>query len=367
MKHQKLYFIWVAGLIIMVSSCTAEPVTDRNTIVSIGGEKFYINDELTYKDRVWKGYPIEGLLLNSRIVNGTFDDLNSETRDLWAYPDTKEWDPDRNNREFIDHMEEWHSHGLLAFTLNPQGGSPIGYGNREWLNAGYMPDGSLRSDYMARLEKILDRADELGMVVILGLFYFGQDEVLQDEAAVINAVDNMMDWLFERDYRNVIIEVNNECDVKKYDHEILKMSRVHELITRIRNKKQNGYRFLTGTSWGGGTVPIPSVIKASDFILLHGNGVTDPNRITEMVETTRIVDGYRPMPILFTEDDHYDFDKPFNNFIAAIQSYAGWGYWDWRHPGEGFEDGFTLPPIDYGINSERKKSYFRLLKEITGY
>ena len=28
--------------------------------------------------------------------------------------------------------------------------------------------------------------------------------------------------------------------------------------------------------------------------------------------------GYRPMPILFNEDDHFDFDKPANNFIAAV-------------------------------------------------
>jgi hypothetical protein len=109
------------------------------------------------------------------------------------------------------------------------------------------------------------------------------------------------------------------------------------------------------------------VIKASDFILLHGNDVTDPDRITEIVETTRIIDGYRPMPILFTEDDHYNFDQPSNNFTKAVESYTSWGYWDWRHPGEGFEDGFTIPPVDYSISSERKKAYFKLLKEITGY
>jgi hypothetical protein len=37
---------------------------------------------------------------------------------------------------------------------------------------------------MDRLEIIIDRADELGMVVMLGYFYFGQDENLEDEEAV---------------------------------------------------------------------------------------------------------------------------------------------------------------------------------------
>ena len=44
---------------------------------------------------------------------------------------------------------------------------------------------SLRRDCLDRLEAILDRADELGMVAIVGYFYFGQDERLRDEAAVI--------------------------------------------------------------------------------------------------------------------------------------------------------------------------------------
>jgi hypothetical protein len=33
----------------------------------------------------------------------------------------------------------------------------------------------------------------------------------------------------------------------------------------------------------------------------------------------------------FNEDDHFDFDKPVNNMLAAIGWYASWGYFD---PGE---------------------------------
>ena len=54
-----------------------------------------------------------------------------------------------------------------------------------------------------------------------------------------------------------------------------------------------------------GTIPKPNVVKASDFLLLHGNGVSNPDKIAEMVRKTREVEGYRPMPILFNEDDHY--------------------------------------------------------------
>ena len=34
-----------------------------------------------------------------------------------------------------------------------------------------------------------------------------------------------------------------------------------------------GRRLLTGTSYGGGTVPGENVVRAADFLLLHGNGV----------------------------------------------------------------------------------------------
>ena len=78
-------------------------------------------------------------------------------------------------------------------------------------NSALQADGSLRADYMNRLQRVLDKADELGMVVILGLFYFGQDERLKDEEAVQRGVDNALDWLFDQGYRNVLIEVNNEA------------------------------------------------------------------------------------------------------------------------------------------------------------
>lgn len=342
------------------------PQTNRKTIVEIRGDKFFINGKITYEKRIWKGLKIEGLLLNSRMVQGVFDDLNPETAGKWVYQDSKKWDPDRNTDEFIRNMKKWRKYGLLSFTINMQGGSPQGYSQAQpWYNSGYTEDGSLRPEYLRRLEKILDRADNLGMVPILGLFYFGQDERLKDEQAVISAVNNMVNWLFEKKYRNILIEINNECNVK-YDHDILKPARVHELIDLVRSKEINGYRFYAGTSYGGGTVPKPNVVKSSDFLLIHGNGVTDPSKILAMVTETRKVEGYTPKPILFNEDDHFDFDKEENNFVSALKGYASWGYFDFRMNGESFENGYQSVPVDWGINSARKKQFFNLLKEITG-
>lgn len=338
----------------------------RKTEVSIKGDAFLINRQPTYKGRNWNGHKVEGLLMNSRMVQGIFDDLNPETAKLWAYPDTKKWDSDRNTREFIAAMPEWRKHGLLAFTINLQGGSPQGYSkDQPWHNSAIAEDGSLRKDYLARLERVLDRADELGMVAIVGVFYFGQDQRLKDEAAVTKALDNVIDWLSERGYTNVLVEINNECNVR-YDHDVLKPQRVHELIERVKKRTKDGRRFLVSTSYGGGTIPGANVVKAADFLLLHGNGQGKPEQITAMIDKTRKVEGYRPTPILFNEDDHFDFDKPANNFTAAVAGYASWGYFDYRMKGEGFDDGYQSVPVNWGISSARKKAFFAKLREITG-
>jgi hypothetical protein len=359
----KLKFPILLGLLLPLAVSAADRA---RTIVSIEGEKFLLNGKPTYAGRMWDGVSIEGRLMNSRMVQGTFDDLNPETRSRWTFPDGKPWDPDRNTREFIAAMPEWRRHGLLAFTLNFQGGSPEGYSrNQPWINNAFEADGTLRADYKARMARILDRADQLGMVVILGIFYFGQDERLTDEAAVIRAVDQTVDWLFTRGDRHVIIEINNESNVR-YDHAILKPDRVHELIARVRDRKKDGRRFLVGTSYGGGRVPDDSVAKVSDFILIHGNGVKDPARITAMVKQTRALPSWRPMPIVFNEDDHFDFDKPQNNFVAAVRAGASWGYFDYRMKDEGFAEGYQSVPVDWGINSARKKGFFAKLREITG-
>lgn len=343
-------------------ACCAE------TVVSIVGEDFHINRKPTYEGRTWKGHRIEGLLMNSRMVQGIFDDLNPDTAPMWAYPDTGKWDAERNVTEFIAAMPEWHTHGLLAFTLCLQGGSPQGYSKKQpWHNSAFEADGSLRPAYMARTERILRKADELGMVVILGYFYFGQDERLKDEDAVKRGTDNATAWVLEKGFRNVLVEVNNECNVK-YNHAILRPERVHELIERVKSHTKDGRRLLAGTSYGGGTVPRENVVRVSDFLLLHGNGVGDPSRIAEMVWDTRKVESYKPMPILFNEDDHFDFDQPMNNFTAAVSEHASWGYFDFRKPGEEkkFEEGYQSVPVDWSIRSDRKRGFFKLLKEMAG-
>jgi hypothetical protein len=49
---------------------------------------------------------------------------------------------------------------------------------------------------------------------------------------------------------------------------------------------------------------------------------------------------------------------------TALSEYVSWGYFD---PGKNdYVDGYQCPPVNWGINTARKRQFFRKLKEITG-
>ncbi len=343
------------------------------TVLGIDGTRFTINGTPTYAGRTFRGWPVEGLLMNVRAVQATFDDLNLATRGQWAYPDTGLWDAERNLTEFLGVLPEWRAAGLLAFTVNLQGGSPEGYSRSQpWENSAFAPDGSLRADYLDRLRRVLDRADELGMVVIVGLFYQGQDERLTDEGAVLLAVDEACSWLLDGGWRNVIVEIANECDVPNYEHPIIGHDRGHELIERAQAHTRDGRRLFVSTSYRGGTIPTDRVLRVADVALIHGNGVTDPAVMRWMVERTRVRLRDRAIPIVVNEDDHFAFGAEDNNMLAAVSQYASWGLFD---AGEGsggggarsnFQDGYQLVPVNWTTNTATKQGFFRLLREVTG-
>ena len=335
---------------------------ERATNVSIDGENFRINDRLTYEGRSWDGHSIEGLLFNARLVHACFDDDNPDTVTNWAYPDTGQWDAERNVGEFLAAMPTWYDHGMRAIATNLQCGSPEGYSSEQpWIVSAYNADGTLKPGWLDRLRRVLDRADDLGMAVILGLFYFGQDGGLDDEDAVIRAADNAVEWLLEHEYTNVVIEIANECDIN-YDHAILDQDRIAELIQRVKDHSRDGHGYAVGTSFSGGVVPPDDVVDVSDLVLLHGNGVEDPDRIREMVAEVRDLPSYEPMPIVFNEDDHFCFGSDCN-MAAAIESGASWGYFD---PGENdYWHGYQSPPVRWDPNTARKRAFFGYLDGVT--
>ena len=343
----------------------------RATSVAIAGNAFHINGKPTYPGRSFRGSKVEGQLFTSRMVNCIINDQNPETRGMWAWRDGP-WDPERNTSEFIAALPLYRSRGLTSIAFNVQGGSPMGYGwNQPWHTSGYTPDGRLLPDYRLRLLRVLDAADANGMVAVLGFFYVSATPALADEAAFIRAADEITDLVCDGGYTNVLIEVANEADISRWTAETIKPARSHELVARVQTRskgrvKTPAGRLLVSTSFAT-AAPIPErLLQTADYVLYHGNGLPTPQAVHARAKQIRSTTGYRGQPLLINEDDHFDFDKPENNMLAAVEEYSGWGYFDYRQIRERFEDGYQSLPVDWGINSVRKKAFFSLLAEVTG-
>ena len=326
------------------------------TIVGISGENFLINGRLTYADIPGCLPAMHGLLFNVRAVNATFDDLEYGTGGLPAGmlddPGDRSgnnnagygpWDPDANTNRFIAALPSWRAHGVLAVTLNFQGGcscSRHGENGVTWAGDNQTPNTNpfgpngvpIDPNYLDRLKRTIDALDDNGMVCILGLFYFGQDQRISnanDSAALKAAVDAVVDWVLANDWRNVIIEVNNETTVGGYQHAILSPDRVHELFQRVKTRgvRGDGTRLYVSASSTGSNIPPDSWMQEADFFLPHGNGL-NASQITSVVNTHRNHSAWQanPRPICFNEDS-----TSVDNLNAAAAAHASWGLYDDRH------------------------------------
>jgi hypothetical protein len=344
------YLALFAGLLLgLFALAGAGSASSFATHVAIEGETWLVNGRPTNA-----GSKAEGLLLNARMVQATFEDTNPDTVHYWAYPDGSPFEPERQTAEFVAMVPVYAEYGLNAVTVSFQGGRPKP-GEQVWINSAFRPDGSLRESYAARMARVIEALDEHGMVAILSYFYFGQDQNLEDEAAILRATDEATDWVLEQGYTNVLIEVVNEADHRDYDHDILKAERVHELVERVRERSQG--RLLVSASMGGGSIPPDALMRASDFHLPHGNNQTAA-RVAEMVREIRAKEAYAGEPIVFNEDS-----TDLENMEAALSEGASWGYYD---QGENdYRDGFQSPPTNWAVNTPEKEAFFERVRELT--
>jgi CubicO group peptidase (beta-lactamase class C family) len=232
-------------------SSVPNPSPDSKTApISIVEGRWHIHGRITSP-----GTKAEGLLLNARMVNATFEDRKR--------PD---FNPEANTDEFIREMPDYVAHGIRAFTLNLQGGTP-GYEGAE--NSAFQADGSLRDSYMRRVRRVIEACDQQDAVVILGCFYQRQDQSLKNEAAVRSAVIHIAEWIQTNQFRNVVLEIANEFGHSGYQHAILRKPAGQ--VELIGLAKKTAAALLVSTSGLGDGRLDESVARASDFLLIHFN------------------------------------------------------------------------------------------------
>jgi len=118
---------------------------------------------------------------------------------------------DESADELIANLDTFASFGVNTVSV-------FFMGSRFGDVKGYNSDGSLNPVYAARMGRIIEAADERGMVVLVGCLYWGNSEAkweqwTQTEAEA--AVANTVRWLKEHDYRNVFVDVDNEGMAKR--------------------------------------------------------------------------------------------------------------------------------------------------------
>jgi hypothetical protein len=230
-------------------------------------------------------------------------------------------------------------------------------------------------------------ADELGMAVIVGLFYWMFLCRMHDEQAVWRAAHEALTFLEGTGRRNLLIELANEIDVvvdhTDYD-DLFAPDRAHEMIAALRTAHPG---FLYSTSGGGVEVetgrgmPSPALVEAVDYVLLHGNG-TRPPQLGAAIQAVRAMPAYqrKPKPIVVNEDS-----PAVPNLDAAWRNGASWGYYDQGFEGQADDpyvnyaprprgnegplealNGFQTPPVNWTINTPFKRAFFERVAEVTG-
>ncbi len=351
------------------------------TEVQIEGNRFLINGRPTYQGVSYKGMPVEGLLFNSRMVQAIFDDECEQTRHLWAYPDTRVWDPDRNTDEFCEMLPVYRSYGLLAVTVGLQGGGSV-YAPEvydRYINSAFTPDGRFKQPYFDRLLRVLKAADEAGMVVIVNYFYVKHARRFVSEKVVYDVAVRTTEWLLSTGYRNILVDVANES-ASWWKFPVLEPDNIYRVIQMVKNVTDRGRRLLVGSSTGGGDqIPTEAWLEAEDITLPHGNGCL-PDELRDKIRRIRQTQAYRkrPRPIVVNEDSVF-----LDNLEAALSEYASWGFYhqgygsmykdrrmDWtvkpRERDYALLSGFQTVPVNWSINDEHKRAFFQKLREITG-
>ncbi len=374
-----------SGLLACFLAClsgTLCPATEISTGFLLGPRydqrAFYMrrgpneNWQKTYSSREYRRQA-QGKLMNLRLAQALFHD---------EWMNERPFDPNRNTQAVIDALDFYRSHGVLMINVSLQGGQAgydkdvngidrqngFKYGlDKGTLVSAFRADGSLKPEWMARLERLLRAADERGMVVNLMYFYQGQDEQFESTEAIFRGTRAVTDWLIEKRFRNVIIDVANEFDLRgdRWDFGSFIPQNVFGLIDAIRERYQNrraDYAPPVSVSSDGRMNYPDSLSKVVDLVLLHGNGRTPGQKARRVAELKEV-----PRPILMNEDDNgrtttlQNLTRERASCDILFEKASGWGYMPWvqaqRFPFR-FMPSPTTEFTDSTPEPERDMAYF---------
>lgn len=164
--------VWFLALLILAPSGTT--FAGRNT-VSVDGTRLLLNDG---------DFTVIGLRCSNALIS------------------------DGETAELIENLDGFAGYGVNTVSV-------FFMGSRFGDAKGYRPDASLDPVFAERMARIVEAADERGMVVLVGCLYWGNSRAKEDlghwtQEDANRAVANTVRWLGENGYRNVIVDPDNE-------------------------------------------------------------------------------------------------------------------------------------------------------------
>ncbi len=344
-------------------------------------ERFYLRGsagtkwQLTYTGGLYRRQA-RGKLMTLRLGQSVFDD---------EWLKERQFDPDGNTTRVIEALDFYKQHGVLALTVSLQSGNPgydekvngvarddsVKHGkNGGVLISAFAPDGSLKPAWMARLERLLRAADQRGMVVCLTYFHPAQDEVFGEPEAIAAAARNITDWLIEKNFRNVIINVADEWDLggRSWGHARFIPENIDRLVELVRERfNEADYTLPIGASSSGKMSYPDSLARVCDLVLLHGNGRTPGEKLSRLRQFRST-----GRALWMIRDDNGHETTPANlsrekaSADALFKEGAGWGYVPWK---QAHRFPFAYVPqqtseLTEGMpESRRNGAYFRAVLE----
>ena len=316
------------------------------TCLDVRGKDFYINGRLVYDEIPGAGNS-KGLLMNSRFIQGVFDDKTDSSR---FNRFGKIFDPNKNTDDLIAALPQWYKYGLRAITVGFQGGWPVFTLDVKTIdNNPFGKDGlKLEEAYGERMDRIIRAADALGIVVIVNFLYWSQTLRLKDGRAIVNATRSAGNFIKNGGYTNVFIDLANEHDISSWEpHPLVNSSESVQLLMDIARKESGG--ILVGTSGGGG-LSSPEVIASSDIVLVHGNGLT---RGEYFYFISKVKEQAGNKPVICNEDS-----PCISRIEISKATHTSWGHYD----------NFTKqePPCDWGITAGQDFFFARRMARSLG-
>ena len=317
-----------------------------------------------------------GKLMLVRLAQSLFDDERLEEQ---------AFDPDRNTQQVIDALDFYKQHGVLAISVGLQGDNPR-YGetingvsrNRAAKSAAktsalvsaFRSDGSLKAEWLGRLERLLNAANQRGMVLCLTYFHPGQDEIFESPNAIAAAAKNITDWLIKKDFRNVVINVADEWDLdgRSWGHARFIPENIDRFVELIRERFNHAdYTLPIGASSSGSMRYPDSLAQVCDVVLLHGNGRTPAEKLGRLrhFQATR-------RALWMVQDDNGQETTLANlarekaSADALFEGGAGWGFTPWKQAHRFPFIYLPDPNSEFGddtMETKRDAAYFRAVLE----